>query len=235
MTTDTLPELPTPKYSETIRGVPCITLTEHEHLMREYALQARAQATPSIPSDGPSTYEQRFTAAVAMICGVTPPATLVCDWINKAERHDDLQQWVGSYAPGWVQNIAVLDAAHQMADQPTEGGDHEPAQQATQAEVTDEQILSLDCVSIDSDEHGTSFWVDRSTVIKFARAILSLRPERGPMAYEQIKAEFQRKQDELSEKGASANCPTDLIDFTVGIRFAEAHHGITAQAKKGAP
>lgn len=94
-----------------------------------------AQATPSIPSDGPSTYEQRFTAAVAVICGVTPPAALVCDWINKAERHDDLQQWVGSYAPGWAQNIAVLDAAHQMADQPTEGGDHEPAQQATQAEA----------------------------------------------------------------------------------------------------
>ena len=52
-------------------------------------------------------------------------------------------------------------------------------ERATQAEVTDEQILSLDCVSIDSDEHGTSFWVDRSTVIKFARAILALRPDQG--------------------------------------------------------
>ena len=38
-----LPPLPTPKFTETIRGVPCITLTEHEHLMRTYALQARAQ------------------------------------------------------------------------------------------------------------------------------------------------------------------------------------------------
>lgn len=91
------------------------------------------QSTPSIPSDGPSTYAQRFTAAVAVICGVTPPVALVCDWINKEERHDDLQQWVGSYAPGWVQNIAVLDAAHQMADQPTEGGNHEPAQQPATA------------------------------------------------------------------------------------------------------
>lgn len=84
--TKQLPELPTPKYSETIRGVPCITLTEHEHLMRTYALQAIAKATQT-------------------------------------------------------------------------------------AEVTDEQILSLDCVSIDCDVHGTSFWVDRSTVIEFARAI----------------------------------------------------------------
>ena len=43
MKTDQLPPLPTPKFTETIRGVPCITVTEHEHLMRAYALQARAQ------------------------------------------------------------------------------------------------------------------------------------------------------------------------------------------------
>lgn len=61
----------------------------------------------------------------------------------------------------------------------------QPAQ-ATQADVTDEQILSLDCVSIDSDEHGTSFWVDRSTVIKFARAILALRPVQVPMTDREI-------------------------------------------------
>lgn len=44
-TNNQLPELTKPKYSETIRGVPCITLTEHEHLMRTYALQAIAKAT----------------------------------------------------------------------------------------------------------------------------------------------------------------------------------------------
>ena len=43
MKTNQLPPLPTPKFTETIRGVPCITVTEHEHLMRAYALQARAQ------------------------------------------------------------------------------------------------------------------------------------------------------------------------------------------------
>lgn len=47
--TNKLPPLPTPKFTETIRGVPCITVTEHEHLMRAYALQARApvQGDPS--------------------------------------------------------------------------------------------------------------------------------------------------------------------------------------------
>ena len=43
------------------------------------------------------------------------------------------------------------------------------------ADVTDEQILSLNCVSLDSDEHGNSFWVDQRTVLAFARAILALR------------------------------------------------------------
>ena len=43
MKTNQLPPLPTPKFTETIRGVPCIPVTEHEHLMRAYALQARAQ------------------------------------------------------------------------------------------------------------------------------------------------------------------------------------------------
>lgn len=38
-----LPPLPTPKFTKTIRGVPCITVTEHEYLMRAYAMQARAQ------------------------------------------------------------------------------------------------------------------------------------------------------------------------------------------------
>ena len=46
-----LPPLPIPKFTETIRGVPCITVTEHEHLMRTYALQARAQAAQAEVTD----------------------------------------------------------------------------------------------------------------------------------------------------------------------------------------
>jgi len=52
MNTDNqLPPLPTPKFTETIRGVPCITVTEHEHLMRAYALQANAILALSVPDD----------------------------------------------------------------------------------------------------------------------------------------------------------------------------------------
>lgn len=98
----------------------------------------------------------------------------------------------------------------------------QPAQ-ATQAEVTDAQILSLDCVSIDSDAHGTSFWVDRSTVVNFARAILALRTERVPMTPDEIS-------DACDEAIANS-----ILSFMKGVRAAEAHHGITAQAKKETP
>lgn len=53
-----LPQLPTPKFTETIRGVPCITVTEHEHLMRIYALQAIAHATqPAEVTDEREAFE----------------------------------------------------------------------------------------------------------------------------------------------------------------------------------
>ena len=94
--------------------------------------------------------------------------------------------------------------------------------QTPQAEVTDEQILSLDCVSIDSDEHGTSFWVDQSTVIQFARAILALRPERVPMT-------DLPKGDVTYFDGRG-----DAFDGYTAERVWEIlrSHGITAQTKK---
>lgn len=114
-------------------------------------------------------------------------------------------------------------------------------QQATQVEVTDHVIRKTysDVMTALREENrhviGGAVAIEIDMPVRFARAILALRPAAVPMTYEQIKTEFHRKQDELSEKGASDNCPTDLIDFTVGIRFAEAHHGITAQAKKETP
>lgn len=90
MTTDTLPELPTPKYSETIRGVPCITLTEHEHLMREYALQARAQ-----PAEGESVAWN--TIQIASWIGsqlMHEPSmferAVVCKFVRSLGRHPTL-------------------------------------------------------------------------------------------------------------------------------------------------
>ena len=49
--TTQLPAMPRPKFTAMIRGVPCITVTEHEHLMRAYALQANAILALSVPDD----------------------------------------------------------------------------------------------------------------------------------------------------------------------------------------
>lgn len=72
------------------------------------------------------TYRDRFIGALLEICGVSNvPVDLVDDWINGVDRDDDLQNWVGSYGPAWCQNIALLDAASVMADQPIDGAQDE--------------------------------------------------------------------------------------------------------------
>ena len=81
------------------------------------------------------------------------------------------------------------------------------------ADVTDEQIVSVmrdgnNCQHNDEADH-----------IQFAREILALRPVQVPMTDEQVKAVSRSvcdDPDELPEPWA----------FRMGIRAAEAHHGI---------
>lgn len=83
----------------------------------------------------PTTYAQRFADAVALLCRESPPADMVAGWIDRASDDHRLQDWACERAPAWAQGIGLLDAAHVMADQPTEGVDHEPdPQQATPAQ-----------------------------------------------------------------------------------------------------
>ena len=81
-------------------------------------------------------------------------------------------------------------------------------------EITDEQILALNCVSLDSDEHGTSFWVDQRTVLAIARAILALRPVQVPMT------------DDERKLAAIDWSPCVRAAFNAGVKAAERHHGI---------
>ena len=107
----------------------------------------------------------------------------------------------------------------------------QPAQ-ATQAELTDEQIKEA---AIKAVKDGKLSWLgfekddqDKYTIpviskshYQFARAILALRPERVPMTDEQRRLAF------LASRAGHGHTA-----FMLGIQFAEAHHGITAQAKK---
>lgn len=80
----------------------------------------------------PTTYAQRFTDAVSLLCREAPPSDMVSEWIDRNSDDHRLQDWACERAPAWAQGIGLLDAAHVMASQPTEGVEHEPApQQAT--------------------------------------------------------------------------------------------------------
>lgn len=102
---------------------------------------APQQATPAQEVDWrtPTTYAQRFTDAVSLLCREAPPSDMVSGWIDRNSDDHRLQDWACERAPAWAQGIGLLDAAHVMASQPTEGVEHEPApQQATPTRATRE-------------------------------------------------------------------------------------------------
>ena len=81
-----------------------------------------------------TTFVQRFTDAVAILCGSEPPAEFVSEWLSAAEVNGEhrLQGWVVSQSatPQWAQGIVVIDAAHVLASTPEEGEQHIEAEQA---------------------------------------------------------------------------------------------------------
>ena len=138
----------------------------------------------------PTTYADRFTESMTLLCGQRPPADLVAAWLDKDADDHRLQEFAVEHAPAWAQGIGVLDAAHVMASQPTEGIEHELAPESVviaglQEEfdaARDEFNRAIDfaitqgigaAVFLDAWRHGdTSEWPEfealnrRSTVIQ---------------------------------------------------------------------
>lgn len=109
----------------------------------------------------PTTYAQRFTDAVALLCRETPPSDMVAGWIDINADDQRLQDWACERAPAWAQGIGLLDAAHVMASQPTEGVDHEPApQQATPEPVGERATVPLD--ALHAAERERDYWKTRA-------------------------------------------------------------------------
>lgn len=68
----------------------------------------------------PIKWTGRFRDALKLLTGEEPPLALARNWAIGVS--DDLQDWVGNTGgPWWCQNIAIIDAATTMADQPIEG------------------------------------------------------------------------------------------------------------------
>lgn len=88
----------------------------------------------------PTTYARRFADAITLLCREVPPADMVAGWIDRSADDQRLQDWACERAPAWAQGIGLLDAAHVMASQPTEGVDHEPTPQPATTERKGEPV-----------------------------------------------------------------------------------------------
>lgn len=74
----------------------------------------------------PTLWITRFTDALEILCGTRPPHDIVYRWLNT--DCEKLQDWVGMRAHPLLQhtmNIAIIEAAMLLADQPIEGEGHE--------------------------------------------------------------------------------------------------------------
>ena len=74
----------------------------------------------------PTKYLQRFGDALTLLCsGHRPPDEMMEGWFDPDTDDLRLQHFCAEYGPSWAQGIGVIDAAMTLADQPTEGVDHE--------------------------------------------------------------------------------------------------------------
>lgn len=91
------------------------------------------------------------------------------------------------------------------------------AAQPAAAGVSDDDLQAID------DAHN---WQTLKGRMAAYRAILALRPQAVPMTIEQMRAM-------LTEAGYDDDIDEARGDFINGIRYAEAHYGITAQGAQG--
>lgn len=74
----------------------------------------------------PTKHLQRFGDAMALLCaGNRPPDEMMTAWLDVDRDDSRLQEFACANGPVWAQGLGVIDAAMTLADQPTEGVDHE--------------------------------------------------------------------------------------------------------------
>lgn len=73
----------------------------------------------------PTTWVERFTEALTVLCGEPPPAGVVAAWFEPGSDSEELQNWAAAKCRmPWAQGIVVIDAAEVLADEPAEGDMH---------------------------------------------------------------------------------------------------------------
>lgn len=74
----------------------------------------------------PTKYLQRLGDAIELLCsGHRPPDEMMERWLDSDADDMHLQSFCAEHGPIWAQGIGIIDAAQVLANQPTEGVDHE--------------------------------------------------------------------------------------------------------------
>lgn len=86
-----------------------------------------ARQNPQTAWSRPSTFTERFTQAVQLLCGGTAPdPQAIQAWLDPKSEDNRLQAFAVDHGPRWCQGIELLDAAYRMASNPAEGAEHTP-------------------------------------------------------------------------------------------------------------
>ena len=102
----------------------------------------------------PTTYAERFSAAVALLCqGRKPPDAMVAGWLDSSSG--ELQEFAADNGPAWAQGIVVLDAARLLADSPTEGASHGQRHYPEEWGPSADRRLTCSCGHPDPEHHET--------------------------------------------------------------------------------
>lgn len=118
------PQLPEPKYSRIVDGLPCITVYEHQHMMRAYVDADRAMQAQATPQQEPSCTAVKLAEMVLSDCGHSSNYTPLLDRIAEridahVQRHlDELQCCLESKPmpkPSMSQ-VDALDMARSLFD-----------------------------------------------------------------------------------------------------------------------
>ena len=120
---------------------------------------------------------------------------------------------------------AVIDLLNEAADEIDALHARTNGQATQPAEVTlDEVMQAAKEATAPEWQDVVDGWHMGLDLMAFARAILALRPVQVPMTPTERERELDRSPVDASWEAGDA--------FMEGIYAAEAHHGITAQAKK---
>ena len=125
------------------------------------AMEAKPARAPSAQKpveqwEATTTYLRRIGDAIELLCsGNRASDEIISAWLDTSLDDFRLQEFACEHGPSWSQGIAVIDAATVLADQPTEGVEHELSPHTTYKAQRD---ALLKCLALIEPKLDFSRW-----------------------------------------------------------------------------